>query len=114
MRHVIRRAGGIREITLKLNHKSAGSDPNALSRTESAAESMCGIAGYIGEAGPLTLQRMTRDLAHRGPDGEGYYTDLDNRAALGHRRLAILDLDGGKQPMANEDGTVVVTYNGEI
>jgi asparagine synthase (glutamine-hydrolysing) len=55
---------------------------------------------------------MTTTLAHRGPDGEGFY--LDGPVGLGHRRLSIIDLEGGAQPMANEDGSVWVTYNGEI
>ena len=55
---------------------------------------------------------MTTTLAHRGPDGEGFL--IDGPAALGHRRLSIIDLAGGSQPMANEDESVWVTYNGEI
>jgi asparagine synthase (glutamine-hydrolysing) len=55
---------------------------------------------------------MTASLAHRGPDGDGLY--LDGPVGLGHRRLSIIDLAGGAQPMANEDGTVWVTYNGEL
>lgn len=78
---------------------------------------MCGIAGLITQA-PLDdsakeiLQRMARTMVHRGPDGEGFY--IDDRAGLAHRRLSIIDLEGGKQPMSNEDGTVWVTFNGEI
>jgi asparagine synthase (glutamine-hydrolysing) len=55
---------------------------------------------------------MAARLAHRGPDGDGLH--VDGEAALGHRRLAIVDLAGGAQPMSNEDGTVWVTYNGEL
>src|SRR5215472_3193617 len=55
---------------------------------------------------------MTDTIAHRGPDGEGLF--VADGVALGNRRLAILDLPGGSQPMANEDGSVVVVYNGEI
>jgi asparagine synthase (glutamine-hydrolysing) len=78
---------------------------------------MCGIAGIVttrrlsGGDSDL-IGRMTRVLHHRGPDGEGLY--LDEHAALGHRRLSIIDLDAGKQPMCNEDETVWVTFNGEI
>jgi asparagine synthase (glutamine-hydrolysing) len=78
---------------------------------------MCGIAGLITQA-PLDdgdkeiLKRMARTMVHRGPDGEGFY--FDDRAGLAHRRLSIIDLEGGKQPMSNEDGTVWVTFNGEI
>jgi asparagine synthase (glutamine-hydrolysing) len=58
------------------------------------------------------LQRMTRSLIHRGPDEEGYFTA--GPVGLGMRRLRIIDLDGGKQPIANEDGAVWVIFNGEI
>jgi asparagine synthase (glutamine-hydrolysing) len=76
---------------------------------------MCGIAGYFLKDPPTDpglLAAMTRTLTHRGPDGEGFFTE--GGAGLGHRRLAILDVEGGAQPMANEDGTVVVVFNGEI
>lgn len=78
---------------------------------------MCGIAGaaYLNHdrASRAVMQRMTRKLAHRGPDGEGIY--VDGPVGLGHRRLAIIDLSpAGAQPMGNEDGTIVLTYNGEI
>ena len=55
---------------------------------------------------------MMGRLGHRGPDGNGYYRD--RHAALGHTRLAIIDTAGGAQPLCNEDGTVWVTFNGEI
>lgn len=55
---------------------------------------------------------MTRALAHRGPDGEGFF--IRDGVALGHRRLAIIDLEGGRQPLSNEDGSVWITFNGEI
>jgi asparagine synthase (glutamine-hydrolysing) len=78
---------------------------------------MCGVAGVFnlnGDAVPVALlRRMTDRIAHRGPDGEGHYTD--RAVGLGHRRLAIIDLSpAGHQPMANEAGTVVIVYNGEI
>jgi asparagine synthase (glutamine-hydrolysing) len=79
---------------------------------------MCGIAGFLnrdhGEAAdePL-LQRMTDVIAHRGPDGAGYF--VEGPLAFGHRRLSIIDLSqNGAQPMQNEDGKVTVTFNGEI
>ena len=89
---------------------------------------MCGIAGAIWTADgePLerdTLQRMTDALRHRGPDDEGQYVSdvavgLAHQpipgVALGHRRLSIIDLSSGRQPMSNEDGTVWVVFNGEI
>lgn len=58
------------------------------------------------------MRRMTASLAHRGPDGDGVY--LDGHVGLGHRRLSIIDLDGGRQPLGNEDASVHVTFNGEI
>ena len=76
---------------------------------------MCGICGIVSDSGPpdlALLRRMMGRLGHRGPDGAGYYRD--RRAALGHTRLAIIDTSGGAQPLCNEDGTVWVTYNGEI
>jgi asparagine synthase (glutamine-hydrolysing) len=78
---------------------------------------MCGIAGVLhhdgADAAADLVQRMTRVLSHRGPDGEGVY--VAGPVGLGHRRLAIIDLSpAGKQPMANEDGSIWVTYNGEI
>ena len=77
---------------------------------------MCGIAGIIRfnsqESGTTDIRAMTRALAHRGPDGEGFLERPG--VALGHRRLAIIDLETGAQPMSNEDGSVWVTFNGEI
>jgi asparagine synthase (glutamine-hydrolysing) len=77
---------------------------------------MCGIAGFLNRDGERAdreiLERMTATLVHRGPDGSGFH--IDGPVALGHRRLAIIDVNGGAQPMANEDGSVWVTYNGEL
>lgn len=77
---------------------------------------MCGIAGFVrGDGGPADrdiLSRMTARIAHRGPDGDGLF--VDGPVALGHRRLAIIDPAGGAQPLGNEDGSVQVTYNGEL
>ena len=78
---------------------------------------MCGIAGIVDLEGrrPIAaerLRRMSRQIAHRGPDGEGLV--LEPGLGLAHRRLAIIDLVTGQQPMANEDVTVRVIYNGEI
>jgi asparagine synthase (glutamine-hydrolysing) len=80
-------------------------------------KSVCGIAGIYDLAGgaiaPPLLMRMTDALAHRGPDGVGHYAD--GPIGLAHRRLAIIDLSpAGSQPMANETGDVVLTFNGEI
>ena len=75
---------------------------------------MCGIAGFVGARADMQeiLQKMTDRIAHRGPDGGGHY--IDGPVALGHRRLSIIDLEGGRQPMFNEDGSLAVVFNGEI
>ncbi|MGL5095539.1 MAG: asparagine synthase (glutamine-hydrolyzing), partial [Planctomycetia bacterium] len=81
---------------------------------------MCGIVGFVEarpispEAAAATLARMTDALAHRGPDGRGFYTDGPAGVALGHRRLSIIDLVGGAQPLGNEDGSIQIVFNGEI
>jgi asparagine synthase (glutamine-hydrolysing) len=77
---------------------------------------MCGISGFVGwgrEAADVAiLRRMTATLHHRGPDDDGYY--VDGPVALGHRRLRVIDLAGGRQPLSNEDGTVWAMLNGEL
>ena len=75
---------------------------------------MCGIAGFSGAEDPAALQAMANALAHRGPDGESYFFCPKYRVSLAHRRLAIIDLPGGGQPMWNEDDSVGVVFNGEI
>lgn len=93
---------------------------------------MCGIAGIIDTVKgvePREIKRMTDAIAHRGPDAEGFlfveqgnvttckafaHPGLRLTSALGHRRLSIIDLAGGVQPLGNEDGTVWITFNGEI
>ncbi|MDD5431433.1 MAG: asparagine synthase (glutamine-hydrolyzing) [Candidatus Omnitrophica bacterium] len=74
---------------------------------------MCGICGIIGESTSKEIRLMNSRLTHRGPDGEGYFED--NIVRLGHRRLKIIDLSrNGDQPMRNEDGSVLLVFNGEI
>ncbi len=77
---------------------------------------MCGIAGFLDlkqqPADSALLERLCARLVHRGPDAAGAF--VRGPAALGHRRLSIIDLASGRQPMSNEDGTVWVTFNGEI
>lgn len=75
---------------------------------------MCGLAGFAGQGERADLIRMTTALAHRGPDGEGYYHDSEAAVFLGHRRLSIIDVAGGNQPFFNEDGKIAVIFNGEI
>jgi asparagine synthase (glutamine-hydrolysing) len=78
---------------------------------------MCGLVGIFDSVDRREIDRslltsMTSSLAHRGPDGHGYH--LAKGIGLGHRRLSIIDLEGGQQPMFNEDHSVSVVYNGEI
>ena len=78
---------------------------------------MCGIAAIVGPgsaAKAACVGRMLAAMAHRGPDGEGLWASPSGSAILGHRRLSIIDPQGGHQPMSNEDGTVWVTFNGCI
>ena len=75
---------------------------------------MCGIAGFIGFKDPEVLVKMTRALTHRGPDDEGFFIDEETRVYFGHRRLSILDLASGHQPMATADVALVIIFNGEI
>ena len=75
---------------------------------------MCGICGFTGklENREDVLKRMTAVITHRGPDSEGFYAD--DSVNMGFRRLSIIDLDSGHQPIYNEDKTLVLTFNGEI
>src|SRR5450631_1939135 len=75
---------------------------------------MCGIAGIVGKLSPNgeDMASMLQALAHRGPDGEGLYSD--GHAVLGHRRLSVIDLEGGRQPLCNAAGTISLVCNGEI
>ena len=78
---------------------------------------MCGIAGIIyadrqRPVDPASLKAMGDSIAHRGPDAEGFW--IEPGVGLAHRRLSIIDLEGGKQPLGNEDGTIQVVFNGEI
>jgi asparagine synthase (glutamine-hydrolysing) len=75
---------------------------------------MCGIAGYVGPETGGALEAMTDVLAHRGPDAAGFWRDAVRGVHLGHRRLAVLDVAGGGQPMATADGQLVVVCNGEL
>src|SRR5687768_4015200 len=77
---------------------------------------MCGIAGFVNnsneKADRSILERMNRAIVHRGPDEDGYY--LKDNVAMAMRRLAIIDLAGGQQPIPNEDRTKWIVYNGEV
>lgn len=75
---------------------------------------MCGICGFLGKADSRTkvIQKMTDLITHRGPDSSGYF--VDKTISMGFRRLNIIDIDGGKQPIYNETNNLVITFNGEI
>jgi asparagine synthase (glutamine-hydrolysing) len=78
---------------------------------------MCGIAGFVScvQLAPDATERaiaMRDVMTHRGPDEAGLH--VDDRAALAHRRLSIVDLKSGQQPLSNEDGSIWVIFNGEI
>ncbi|MBI1838102.1 MAG: asparagine synthase (glutamine-hydrolyzing) [Flavobacteriia bacterium] len=78
---------------------------------------MCGITGYIHlnneqKAEKEIIRRMTDCISHRGPDNEGYY--IEKNIALGHRRLSIIDINTGAQPMLSQDNRVILSFNGEI
>lgn len=78
---------------------------------------MCGIAGIFnidgrGSVANEVVKRMADSMVHRGPDDEGFF--LDGPVGLGHRRLSIIDVKSGHQPMFNEDGSIVIVFNGEI
>lgn len=79
---------------------------------------MCGISGYCSFNGNRIDRDVVRtindELKHRGPDDEGYYFDAQGRCALAHRRLSIIDLTTGRQPIFNEDESVAVVFNGEV
>ena len=75
---------------------------------------MCGIVGYISskKAKLETIEKMANKIIHRGPDDFGYF--VEDKIAMGHRRLSIIDLENGKQPMETDDGKYVIVYNGEV
>ena len=73
---------------------------------------MCGFCGFINKKDKKDIKKMNDAIIHRGPDDESYYKD--DYIAMGFRRLSIIDLKGGKQPMSNEDNSMIITFNGEI
>jgi asparagine synthase (glutamine-hydrolysing) len=75
---------------------------------------MCGLAGFIGSGGRAELEAMTDAIVHRGPDDAGFHIEPEYALHLGFRRLSIIDIAGGQQPMWNEDFSICVLFNGEI
>lgn len=101
--------------------RNSGSLPCGFSRSTVKSPyngDVCGIAGIFrldgGKAERAALEAMATALWHRGPDGAGFYTDPSGAFGLAFRRLKIIDLQTGDQPMANEDGTIWIVFNGEI
>ena len=75
---------------------------------------MCGICGFVGRGSIDDLKRMNKALLHRGPDAQGIWSDPSQGIYLGHRRLSIIDIDGGAQPMWTADRKLCISFNGEI
>src|SRR5262245_1242034 len=75
---------------------------------------MCGISGVVGDWPQVDVEAMNASLTHRGPDEGGRFRAPEGNVALAVRRLSIIDVEGGHQPIQNEDGTVTVVFNGEI
>lgn len=75
---------------------------------------MCGIAGFVGRADPGALERMSRSMVLRGPDAAGAWSSPDGAVHFTHRRLSIIDLADGAQPMRSADGNLTIVFNGEI
>lgn len=75
---------------------------------------MCGLAGIVGRCDGAALSAMMAPLAHRGPDDDAAWFDEDAGVSLGFRRLAVIDPGGGRQPMADSSGSLVLVFNGEI
>src|SRR5687767_8610376 len=80
---------------------------------------MCGITGLYNfsnrdKVDETVLRSMCTSINHRGPDGDGIFIDQEHGIGLGHRRLSIIDLALGHQPMANPEGTIWIVFNGEI
>ena len=87
-----------------------------------AVDLMCGIFGWLlpsdRQPGRDVLESLTNRLAHRGPDGSGFWSGKTENGShqidFGHRRLSIIDIEGGAQPMASNDGKITLVFNGEI
>ncbi len=75
---------------------------------------MCGIAGFAGYGAQNDIERMTHAIAHRGPDADGFFQDKKLSVFFGHRRLSIIDIQDGEQPMVTPDDALVIIFNGEI
>src|SRR5262249_19575846 len=120
----IRREERPLQIHLSCQRASVHSEPNLSTQQDLARRlwrglAMCGIVGIMSLSeqplqNPTLVEAIAARLVHRGPDEEGYYTNPSRTISLGHRRLRIIDLITGRQPLFNEDGSVAITFNGEI
>ncbi len=109
--------GFLAEILVRTYFEAQNRLPYSVRKTinvQAGPPVMCGLAGFAGAGTRGDLERMTDALVHRGPDGPGFHCDDDVAVFLGHRRLAILDVASGQQPMWNESRDVAVIFNGEI
>ncbi len=100
--------GGKLNMTIFRTHEAA---------LEGERIAVCGICGIVqtdstGRVDLRVLKEMNQRLVHRGPDDDGFY--VEHNVGLAMRRLSIIDLHTGKQPISNEDGTIWIVYNGEI
>src|SRR5437870_5602679 len=116
-RSVTRARMSLKAANLPMLWPTSGTTALLSNAAKTRGKSMCGICGIVNFSAsePVDshlVQRMNDRQAHRGPDDQGYF--VEENVGLGHRRLSIIDLSGGKQPMFNEDGSVVVVFNGEI
>jgi asparagine synthase (glutamine-hydrolysing) len=75
---------------------------------------MCGIVGIAGQQDPDWIRRMNSSIVHRGPDDHGEYFSPESSVSMAMRRLSIIDLESGHQPMANKDRSIWIVFNGEI
>ena len=75
---------------------------------------MCGIVGLVGSFKKGLINELNDSQIHRGPDDSGVYFDMESDVQIGMRRLSIVDIAGGHQPMSNEDDSIWIVFNGEI
>src|SRR6266404_7540627 len=100
------------------NSTTAASQPFGRSRQSignlDGRSLMCGIGGFIGAYDTTVAEAMLAAMPHRGPDGTGIWSDVESGVHLVHRRLAIVDVATGQQPMWDESGEIGIVFNGEI
>src|SRR5712691_5306839 len=105
------------KLPFHMSRPISGTTAWSLKGESTKGKCMCGICGIVNfnateSVDHHLVERMSSAQTHRGPDDDGYF--VENNVGLGHRRLSIIDLSGGKQPIFNEDRSVAVVFNGEI